>query len=64
MTLVIDEEYIIRTKTMYKNKNQLKIYSGIYYGGHSSIQYLFGDVGLTNKPYNVKYLVKPLKIFT
>jgi len=65
MELVYDEEYIIITKTMYKNKIQVKIYSGIYYGDYyTSNQYLFGDVGITNKPYNVKYIVKPLKIFT
>jgi hypothetical protein len=63
--LVIDEEYIIISKTKYKNKIQVKIYSGIYYGDYyDSMQYLFGDVGRINKPYNVKYIVKPLKIFT
>jgi len=65
MGLVFDEEYIIITKKMYKNKIQIKTYSGIYYGDYySSIQYLFADVGRVNKPYNVKYVVKPLKIFT
>jgi hypothetical protein len=64
MELVYDEEYIIITKTMYKNKIQVKIYSGIYYGDYSSIQYLFADVGRVIKPYNVKYVIKPLKIFT
>ena len=64
MELVYDEEYIIITNKMYKNRNQVKIYSGIYYGDYSSIQYLFADVGRVNKPYNVKYVVKPLKIFT
>ena len=65
MTLVINEEYIIITNKMYKNKNQVKMYSGIYCGDYyNSMQYLFRDVGVTNKPYNVKYAVKSLKIFT
>ena len=63
--LEINEDYIIITRTIYKNKNQVKIYSGIYYGDYySSQQYLFGNVGRVNKPYNVKYAIKPLKIFS
>jgi len=63
--LVVNEEYIIITKTMYKNKIQVKIYSGIYYGNYYLYsQKLFGEVGRMNKPYNVKYHVKPSRIFT
>jgi len=64
MELVINEDYIIITKIKYKNKIQVKIYLGKYYGDYKCGDHLFADVGVTNKPYNVKYSIKPLRIFT
>jgi len=65
MALVIDEDYIIRVETMYKNKIQVKMYLGIYYGNYYLSSYtLFGEVGCVNKPFNVKYDIKPVVIFS
>ena len=63
MALAIDEEYIIITKTTYKNKIQIKTYSGIYNGHYSSGHLLFMDVGRVNKPYNIKYNITLMRIF-
>jgi len=62
--LTIDEEYIIITKTKYKNKILVKTYRGIYYGSYSNTDCLFANVGCVNKPYDIQYDVKPVKIFT
>jgi len=64
--LTIDEEYIIITKTKYKNKILVKTYTGTCFGSYSgkNTGCLFADVACTNKPYDVKYPVKLLKMFS
>jgi hypothetical protein len=62
--LTIDEEYIIITKTKYKNKISVKTYRGICYGTYSNTDCLFANVSRVNKPYDIQYAVKPVKIFT
>ena len=64
--LTIDEEYIIITKTKYKNKILVKTYTGTCFGSSSgnNIYCLFADVACINKPYDKKYPVKLLKMFS
>lgn len=64
--LKIDEEYIIITKTKYKNKILLKTYTGICVDRFDDVNKgcLFANVAYVNKPYDKKYAGKPMKIFT
>jgi len=64
--LTIDDEYIIITKTKYKNKILVKTYTGTCLGSYSGKNRgcLFADVACINKPYDVKYPVKLLKMFS